>query len=352
VPVPPLTGKNADWMAGFTNRDDLTLADITFPASHDAGLSHGVGGYTPYKGGGGYKADTICQYYDISGQLETGSRAFDLRIDTKGGVARCYHGDYLNMGGYGHSADEVFSHVNLFLQAHAGEIVIVRISHTKESVGVHRLIQQNIHSSRLVECGPRNLATVPLSRLRGKAIVIFDSKALAKTNPMGGLHRLRAYANKKTGQKNAPGEGLPICGSYAGKSADLKKVTTVALESGNQHGTHELTQGKHDHLFMVYWQEALKVEAKATKGNNERLKTLSKPDKAKGLHYNLDYLLNLHRGLPYVSKGPPKGPSSTVTLSNRAHHRPNWINLDFICDAVVDKIVEFNTELLPGGRGW
>ena len=357
MPITPPAGTYSDWMAGFSDRDDLTLCDITFPASHDAGLSHAPGGFIPYAVGG---ADsTICQYYNIGQQLMAGSRALDLRIQKKGGVPRCYHGDYKPLGGYGHRCDEFLPQIDSFLDDHPGEIVIVRISHTKESVGVHNLVLDMIDGDRLLKCGPRNLATLPLSKLRGKAIVIFDKKALAKTRPMQGLHRLHAYAAKKTLVKNTPGEGLPICGQYAGKDAKQPAIVKVAREFGNHHGNHDLKQNnKHDHLFMIYWQQAMNVEKNATKGSGERLKALAKMDKDKGVHYNLDYLLNLHRGLPYVSKGPGKlkknevGILSNITLSNRAVHRPNWINLDFICDSVVQKVIEFNTEMMPGGRGW
>jgi len=261
------------------------------------------------------------------------------------------------LGGWGLRAKEFLPQVDAFLQAHAGEIVILRISHTKEDVGVHQKVLQYIDSDRLFKCGPdTNLATVPLERLRGKAIVIFDKGALKTPRPGEGLHRLISYS--KDGVLNPSRAGLPICGKYAGQMAKPRKITNVAIEFGNQHGTHERKWGnKHDHLFMVYWQEAFNVHSNTTTGSNERVKTLANLTKGKGMHYNLDYFLNLHRGLPYVAKQvPPKKdeatPISAVTLSNRGHHRPNWINLDFICDAVVDKVIEFNTELMPGGRGW
>ena len=93
--IPALTGKNADWMSGFTDSSTLTLADISFPASHDAGLTFAEGGYTAYSTPQSLftKKDTICQYYNIQGQLETGSRAFDLRLGKNYGSTRCFHGE-------------------------------------------------------------------------------------------------------------------------------------------------------------------------------------------------------------------------------------------------------------------
>lgn len=337
---------NEDWMAGFTNRSVLTLCDITFPASHDAGLSEAAGGYDGYWAGSSRK-DTVCQYYEIGGQLDAGSRAFDLRIGEHSGTVRTFHGEGVFGsigGGWGQAADSIFQQVDTFLSNHTGEIVILRISHTKENVGTHRLLLGNIDGTRLLQIGPRNLATVPLDRLRGKAIAIFDDKALERTNPDGGLHRLRKYSPGMT-----PGEGLPVCGKYAGQSAGLKKMVATALEHGNQHGDHpRTTTGKHDHLFMIYWQLALDVKKKTTTGQDERIKSLKKIDESKGSHYNLDYILNVYRGLANVyGMEDVKKTSSNVTSTNWRFHRPNWINLDFVNDIACGKVIEFNQDLLP-----
>lgn len=333
---------NEDWMAGFTNRTDLNLTDITFPASHDAGLSEAVGGYEGYWVGSS-SASVICQYTDIAGQLDAGSRAFDLRIAPKNGVLRTFHGEGLGTlgGGWGQRADTIFQQIDTFLSNHTGEIVIIRISHTKESAGVHNLILNTIDGSRLFKCGPRNLATVPLDKLRGKAIAVFDTDALAKVNPMGGLHRLLKHGGDIQG-------GLPICGKYAGQSAGLLKMVKTALTYGNEHGTHTRTLGgKHDHLFMVYWQLALDVKTKTTKGQDQRLKTLKKIEESKGTHYNLDYLLNAHLGLNVAyTMDEVNSVGTNVTFGNRLFHRPNYVNLDFVNEISCNKVIEFNVILL------
>lgn len=332
-------------MSGFTNRQDLALVDITFPASHDAGLQLAQGGYSGYWKGSS-KKDTICHYTDIAGQLAAGSRAFDLRIATKGNAIRTFHGEgvFGSMGGgWGQDANEIFTQVNDFLTQHDGEIVILRISHTKESAGVHNAILNRIDDQRLLKCGPRNLAVEPLNKLRGKAIAIFDKKALARVDPMRGLHRLIKYSGS-----GGPQGGLPICGKYAGQTAGFEKMVKKQLTCGNEHGAHkQLSTGKHDHLFMVYWQLAMNVQVKTTKDQDKRIKTLKKVDTKKGTHYNLDYLLNAHRGLaPVYGMDDVKSTGSSVTFSNRKKHRPNYINLDFVNEIACNKVIEFNDELL------
>jgi hypothetical protein len=41
--------------------------------------------------------------------------------------------------------------------------------------------------------------------------------------------------------------------------------------------------------------------------------------------------------------------STTINLSNRMRHRPNWINLDFVNDEACGKVIAFNNEMLPPG---
>ena len=191
----------------------------------------------------------------------------------------------LLLGGWGHKARDVFSEVNDFLGHHAGEIVILRISHTKEEHNVHGLLS-GILGDRLLCVGPQNLARLKLSSMRGKAVAIFDSKALARTSPIQGTHRLVKDVS------SGPQAGLPIFGEYAGQTAGPKKIVSTMVENANLHGA--MPRGmlnKHNHLFMIYWQEAGNVHDKARGGSESRLKTLKDYDKSKGLHYNLDLSL-------------------------------------------------------------
>lgn len=357
-----------DWMAAFSDRDDLTLADITFPASHDAGLQEHQGGNGQSEGFTGFTKlgsapDTICQYYDIAGQLSVGSRAYDLRIKKDdSGLLRTFHGEGNPLakagGGYGQDAASIFQQVNTFLQQHDGEIVILRISHTKEKDNVHQLCHGFIHPDRRLKIGPRNLATVPLSQMRGKAICVFDEKALAEPQPYNGLHRVAKYDTKNN---RFLGQGLPVCGTYAGQFAGtltgnqkMREMTQYAINCGNDHGQHTLRLGKHDHIFMVYWQLAWNVKSKSINPDGARDRDLIKIDDNRGTHYNLDYLFNTYRGKPgmyHVTWNPKVGfktkARSNCNATNFMKHRPNWINLDFVCDEACGKVIEYNNELLP-----
>src|SRR3954470_2776641 len=105
------TVPHADWMTGFTSRGDLTLCDITFPGSHDAGLSEAPNCFIPMSLKVG-KHDTICHSYDVAGQLNAGSRAFDIRLRLKDGVPTTYHSEgvanVVGIGGWGQAAPSIF----------------------------------------------------------------------------------------------------------------------------------------------------------------------------------------------------------------------------------------------------
>ena len=286
---------------------------------------------------------------DIAGQLDVGSRGFDIRLGVHNGVVRTFHGEGLTggtLGGWGQTANSIFQQIDTFLTNHPGEIVITRISHTEESSNSHQCVLGNVDQSRLLCCGPRNIATIPLNQLRGKCIAIFDSKALKKVDPYKGLHRFIKHPNTEVEG------GLTICGKYAGWLADLKKMAKKAIQCGNEHGTHDLTSaGKHDHLYMIYWQIAAmapgsSVKAFTTNGRDQRIKTLMRLVEDKGSHYNLDYILNLHRGDNVQGVGTKNAVTTNVTRNTRKKFHPNIINLDFVNDISVNKVIEFNADLL------
>lgn len=340
---------NQDWMAAFSNRDDLTLCDISFPASHDAGLSEAPDCYHPISARGAAvmngRPDTICQQFDIAGQLLAGSRAFDVRIAMRGDEPRTIHAEGGPVGkaggGFGQTARSIFQQVDQFLAAHPGEIVIVRISHTDETTGarVAQLVRDHIDLSRRYTSGPRNLGVVPLRKLRGKAVVIFDAVALPNASPYEGLHRFGRFP-----PNGGAMSGLFVCGKYAGFFANIVEVAKTAIACGNEHGEHPTnSQGRHDHLFMVYWQEAFNVRHKTLLEREPQLKNQGRLVKTKGTHFNLDYLLNVHRGLPVH---PVKKVATEVRPGQHALFRPNWINLDFIDDHICAKVIEFNDDLL------
>jgi hypothetical protein len=336
-------------MTGFTNREDLRLTDITIPASHDAGVSEADDCHIGYNALSARK-NYIAQQYNIAGQLAAGSRFFDLRIARKSGKLRAFHGEGVlgNLGGgWGQSAASIFEQVDTFLQNHTGEIVILRISHTKASDMVYRAVIGKIHPSRLYRHAGVNIAEVKLPDLRGKAIAIYDAGSLATVFPQNGNHRFEKYT------ENGGCNGLVICGKYAGQSAGQRHMVQKAISCGNEHGTHSKKGGvKHDHLFMVYWQLAMDIKKKTLKGADSPDDDLSTIVDNKGTHFNLDYLLNLHRGKPVQHVSHRSILKLQIKSTNVAafavyKHRPNIINLDFINVDICNKVIAFNHDLLP-----
>lgn len=336
---------NEQWMSAFTDRDDLSLSDITIPASHDAGLSENH--FYPYHKTSPRK-HCVCQEYDIAGQLAAGSRFFDLRIEKKGNHLHTLHGEgFGRLGGaHGQKAGEIFEQVRTFLDTNDKEIVILRITHTEAKHNVHQLVADKL-GDRLYKCRPTTkIALAKLSKMKGKAIAIFDKKALKEANAEQGFHRLTKVTE---GGKIASGLGL--CGEYAGGSAGILSMARFAIERGSDHGTHKLnSNGWHDHLFMVYWQLTYDVEKKAIGKSDESNANLQTISATAGTHYNLDYLLNTYRGKDTGTVTDDKGKNALkikVTQGTLRQHRPNIINLDFVNEAVCNKIITFNTEFLP-----
>ena len=335
---------NEAWMSAFTDRGDISLSDITIPASHDAGLSKGH--FYPYHMTSPRK-HCICQEGDIESQLAAGSRFFDLRIEKKGNNLHTLHGEGLGRlgGAHGQQAGEIFEQIDDFLSTNNKEIVILRITHTEEKHKVHTLISQKLRDRLYRTRNTQNIAHTKLSHLQGKAIAIFDKKALKEANSQEGLHRL----TKVTAGGKIEG-GLGLCGEYAGGGAGMRSMARFAIERGNDHGTHSRNdRGWHDHLFMVYWQLTYDVEHKALAKANESRDDLVVIDKDAGPHYNLDYLLNTHKGIDTTPVCNDKGKDplkSNARKGKRQKHRPNIINLDFVNESVCNKVIAFNNYFL------
>ena len=112
-PKPQITANS--WMTAID--DDTKIAMLTIPGTHDAATSTCAG---PGK----------CQTLTISGQLEHGVRAFDLRptMDNNSTLGNIYH-SILDTGVSMGNAMEYF---DSFLKAHPGEGIIVIMRYESE----------------------------------------------------------------------------------------------------------------------------------------------------------------------------------------------------------------------------
>jgi hypothetical protein len=110
----------SNWMSTLENRDTTRLSAITLPGTHDSAALRGSAqpplglGIITSKWG-------ECQDLDITGQLQAGIRSLDLRV---GAEFKLRHGrmDF----DVGH-LDDALGAVNAFLDAHAGETVLVEV---------------------------------------------------------------------------------------------------------------------------------------------------------------------------------------------------------------------------------
>lgn len=112
-PKPQITANS--WMTAID--DDTKIAMLTIPGTHDAATSTCAG---PGK----------CQTLTISGQLEHGVRAFDLRptMDNNSTLGNIYH----SILDTGVSMEDAMKYFDSFLKAHPGEGIIVIMRYESE----------------------------------------------------------------------------------------------------------------------------------------------------------------------------------------------------------------------------
>ena len=112
-PKPQITANS--WMTAID--DDTKIAMLTIPGTHDAATSTCAG---PGK----------CQTLTISGQLEHGVRAFDLRptMDNNSTLGNIYH----SILDTGVSMADAMTYFDNFLKAHPGEGIIVLMRYESE----------------------------------------------------------------------------------------------------------------------------------------------------------------------------------------------------------------------------
>jgi hypothetical protein len=109
------SGETIDWMqqsmGSLANR---TLKQITMPGSHDAGMDR----YDPGTLGANF-ANTQSQYLDVGGQLNIGSRYFDLRpVLSNGKWVSGHYSEIENLGwvgGNGQPIEEMVSQINEYV---------------------------------------------------------------------------------------------------------------------------------------------------------------------------------------------------------------------------------------------
>ena len=119
------------WMqANFGTLGTRKLRHLCMPGSHDAGMSTLTSGTAM-----GTRANVITQTQSIGGQLQAGSRYFDIRPVISAGQYVTGHYSRIEkfgivtwQGGNGQSIDSIVSEINAFTAVNK-ELIILRLSH-------------------------------------------------------------------------------------------------------------------------------------------------------------------------------------------------------------------------------
>jgi hypothetical protein len=251
------------WMSRLP--DGRLLNQIVMPGSHDAGLYEVTKMAGAGKMGGNSRIKT--QSLTIKGQLEAGSRFFDLRVYKRkdknelylghfaerdwrlvGAKARKGHHDH---GGYGPSLRHVLTDIINFMQGGEAlkEAVILRFSHIKKKFArtVVDEVRTTLGSYLYKTTNPFGaiVAQLTLGEVRRKVIATFDAKNFVdEIDPLKGIHSFTKYGG-------GAAVGLVTCGEY-GKTDKLNKLKVDQAEKINEHHKHYNTRD--DHLGMCYWQ--------------------------------------------------------------------------------------------------
>ncbi len=151
------------WMSML--KDDTKLNEIIMPGSHDSGS------YKMF-----YMGET--QKFDISQQLELGTRYFDIRIINDNGKYRIFH-DVIK----GIDAEPIFKYFNDFLNNNPSETLILDFQHFEnnpekkvlEFINTYlkdKLVKNNTSLSDLAF-----IDGLKLSDVRGKCIILFKQSS-------------------------------------------------------------------------------------------------------------------------------------------------------------------------------
>ncbi len=113
-PPPPPTSTNKNWMGKLP--DDLSVAAISVPGTHDSGADYGSG--DPFT-----KPFAQCQDWTVSQQLNTGVRYLDVRCRRSGNVFTIHHGAFYQKKNFG----DILNDCRNFLRANPSETIFMRI---------------------------------------------------------------------------------------------------------------------------------------------------------------------------------------------------------------------------------
>ncbi|MCU0117370.1 hypothetical protein N8H74_03815 [Pseudomonas sp. B2M1-30] len=236
---------HSTWMGDLQQRKPgILLSDITLPGSHDAGM------YETHDyplGGGGEWAKT--QSLSTLGQLQAGSRYFDIRVCWRGDELSTYHGT-TGYGAYGASLSSILEDVQTFLNSDAGkdEVVILKFSHTYTNTVSSIITEVKKLGERLQipkpAGGATNLAQTPLSDMKGTVVAVFADEFEAYWDQEQGIW---PYFDTEEHPSSINGTNLTVYDHYS-------NVGVYESMAHDQMGKLGKYGGRgHSYLFLLSW---------------------------------------------------------------------------------------------------
>ncbi len=234
------TSLTESWMAHLA--PGTQLFNIIMPGSHDAGMND----FNIISNEHGSKDVGATQNLDILRQLMCGARWFDVRMDSRDGEYKAYHGGKAAKKGkrsgwspktkivnhkctYGESWNNILKGIKDFLNIYQNEFLFIRLSkcHGEFWQDVNESIEEAFEDSEqmLLKDFSYNLIEANVLQLRGKCIFLADDPRATgeKINNSNGIYQLQKL-NGHFGPVATTSSGpLLYCGSYS-KSRNIKKI--------------------------------------------------------------------------------------------------------------------------------
>lgn len=240
--VPKLDTKN--WMSKLPA--GTLINGIIMPGSHDAGMSE-----LRHPSIGSTDSNTQTQQLDIMGQLEAGSRYFDIRVDYDHDELVTYHRTDIvgiGFGASGQSLKTVLSQATDFLKLNPTEVAILKFSHIRyNSDDTKRRIYEMLLSSTFRDflyVGTNgNLGKIKISDAAGKIIAVFDYDEFI--SPSNGLYRFHdGFSGNVCSFR---GENVTVCDSYSNTDSYQKMAEDQTKKWDQSAGLGR------DYLFLLSW---------------------------------------------------------------------------------------------------
>ncbi|MCV9927891.1 hypothetical protein OIU83_09520 [Flavobacterium sp. LS1R49] len=238
--TPVIDTKN--WMSKIPKT--TTIDNIIMPGSHDAGMSE-----LHHCSIGATDSNTQTQQLDIKGQLEAGSRYFDIRVDYDHNELITYHRiEVIGLGCSGQLLKTVLNQATEFLKHNKTETAILKFSHIRDnSEDTKKRINDMLLSSEfkdhLYKSSDVNLAKIKLGDAAEKIIVVFDYNE--GVDPAKGFFRFHdGFVDKVCSFR---GKNVTVCDLYS-KTDSYSEMAADQIAKWDKYAGF----GK-DYLFLLSW---------------------------------------------------------------------------------------------------